>query len=134
MDGTSFVTPLHLEKMVRLVSENDMQSVAILPPSVVADRFENYPEIHRESIAADGDARYRVYDGVPFGLTLYDDDHVGIRAYDRATGALTLFADTDDPDAVAWAEDVWAYYDERAEPVTAMDGLPEWVTDAEVPQ
>jgi predicted transcriptional regulator len=131
VDGTSFVTPLHLEKMVRLVRDNDMQTVAILPRSVIANRLEKYPEIHRESIAADADARYRVYDGVPCGLTLYDDDHVGVRAYDRGTGAFTLFADTGDPEAVAWAEDVWAYYDERADPVTAMDELPEWVSDAE---
>lgn len=130
---TSFVPPLYIEEIFEAAFEGNSEGgIAIYPKSVVEKRYEEYPEIHRR-VAEEGiPIRYRVYDTCPFGMTIYDDDHVGLRAYDEDTGVLVLFADTDDPGAVAWAEDVFEYYYERSEPLSAFDEFPDWVPETGV--
>lgn len=130
---TSFVPPLYLEEIFETAFAEDKKGgIVIYPKSVVESRYEEYPEWHRRVAKAGIPLRYRVYDRSPFGMTIYDDDHVGLRAFDEGTGTLVLFADTDDPDAVSWAEDVFDYYYERSEPLTAFDGFPDWVPDSDV--
>jgi predicted transcriptional regulator len=130
---TSFVPPLYLEEIFETAFEpGDHGGLVIYPKSVVQTRYEEYREWHRR-VAEEGiPVRYRVYDRSPFGMTIYDDDHVALRAYDEDTDALVLFADTDDPDAVAWAEDVFDHYYERSEPLSAFDAFPDWVPDTEI--
>ncbi|WP_336038216.1 helix-turn-helix transcriptional regulator [Halobacterium yunchengense] len=129
IDRTSFVPPLYFEKLYELAEEGDKTAVAVLPESVVETRLTEFPDIHRAA-AATREPAYRIHDGVPFGMTLYDDDHVALRAYDDESGALLLFADTDDPDAVAWARDVYDHYYEESKPLSAVDGVPDWSPDA----
>lgn len=127
LDRTSFIPPLYIEEIFELALEDGKHGLAIYPPSVVRKRYDEYPDIHRRAVAREGRPLYRVYDAVPFGLTLYDDDRVALRAYDDETGALVLLADTGDPDAVSWAEDVFRHYYERSAPPDAFDEFPEWV-------
>lgn len=125
IDRTSFMPPLYIEKVYELAREGDKEAIAVFPKSVVRKRLTEYADIHRAA-AAEFDPAYRIYEDVPFGMTLYDDDHVGLRAYDDASGALLLFVDTDDPDAVSWAQDVYDHYHEQSEPLSAVDDLPDW--------
>lgn len=76
--------------------------------------------------------KYRVCEDPTFGLTLYDGAHVVVRAYDDETGSIELMADTDDPAAVSWAEDVVEHYRRAADPPAAVDALPDWTPDAEI--
>lgn len=130
---TSFVPPLYLEEIFDSVFDDEKNGgIVIYPKSVVETRYTEYAEWHR-NVAEEGiPIRYRVYERTPFGLTIYDDDHVGLRGYDESTGALVLFADTNNSEAVAWAEDVFDYYYERSEPLTAFDDFPDWVPETEV--
>lgn len=130
---TSFVPPLYLEEIFGTAFGDDKNGgIVIYPKSVVENRYAEYPEWHRQ-VAEEGiPIRYRIYERSPFGMTIYDDDHVGLRAYDEGTGTLVLFADTDDPDAVSWAEDVFDYYYERSEPLGAFEEFPDWVPDSDV--
>jgi predicted transcriptional regulator len=57
-----------------------------------------------------------VYDGVPFELFLFDDT-MRMAAHDDA-GIPRAFVETDDPDAIAWAERQYEYYHERADSIT----------------
>lgn len=129
LDGTSFAPPLYVEEMFETAIETGGGGVAILPKSVVERRFSTHHDLHRRAVEAGVPVPYRIHDAVPFGLTIYDGDHVGLRAYDDETGAVLLFADTDDPLAVDWAEDVFEYYRDRSEPLSAFDGFPDWATD-----
>lgn len=128
VDRTSFVPPLYVEKLFELAVEEQKDGRAIYPKSVVEKRLSKYPDIHRAA-ARTREPFYRVCDGVPFGMTLYDGEHVGLRAYDDETGALLLFTDTDDPDAVAWGRDVYDHYHEQSDPLSAVDELPDWTPD-----
>ncbi|MDX1745165.1 MAG: hypothetical protein R3324_04445, partial [Halobacteriales archaeon] len=130
---TSFVPPLYLEEIFDSALGNEKKGgLVIYPKSVVKTRYSEYEEWHRK-IAEEGiPIRYRIHERTPFGMTIYDDDHVGLRAYDEATGALVLFVDTDDAEAVAWAEDVFDYYYEKSKPLTAFDDFPDWVPETEV--
>jgi len=132
LDRSSFIPPLYVEEIFEVALERDGAGIAIYPLSVVEARYEKYPDVHREVAETGLDIRYRVHDDVPFGMSIYDDDHVGLRAYDGDTGALHLFADTDDPAAVDWAIDVFDRYYEESEPPSAFDELPDWVPESDI--
>ncbi|MEF8813920.1 MAG: helix-turn-helix domain-containing protein [Halovenus sp.] len=130
---TSFVPPLYLDEIFETAFTDDKKGgIVIYPKSVVEKRYAEYPEWHRKVAEQGIPLRYRIYDRSPFGMTIYDDDHVGLRAYDEETGTLVLFADTDNPAALSWAEDVFDYYYERSEPLGAFDSFPDWVPDSDV--
>ena len=132
LDRSSFIPPLYVEEIFEEALERDGAGIAIYPLSVVKTRYEKYPDIHREVAETGLDIGYRVHDDVPIGMSIYDDDHVGLRAYDDETGALRLFVDTDDPEAVDWAIDVFERYYEESDPPSAFEELPDWVPDSEI--
>lgn len=127
LDRTSFIPPLYIEEIFELSFEGDKAGLAIFPRSVVEQRLEEYPEIHRRAVEQDKGPIYRVCEDVPFGLTIYDTDHVALRAYDDDTGALLQLVDTADQPAVDWAEDVFETYRDRSVPAGAVEELPDWL-------
>lgn len=111
------IAPLHVEEIFDLVFDRGLEIEAVYPASVVEKLLSEYPEYHRR--AADlGRVTYHVHDDITFGMSLFDD-RVGLRAYDVETGALRLLADVGSPEALAWAEEVFERYRERAR-------TPEW--------
>lgn len=133
IDRTSFAPPLYIEEMLEMSMEHDRTGVAVLPESVIETRFAEYPDLHRRVADADAPIRYRAHDAVPFGLTVFDDDHIGLRAYDDETGAPVVFVDTDDPAAVEWGIETFEHYYEASTPVSAVDSVPDWMPAGEVP-
>lgn len=129
LDRTSFVPPLYVEEIFELSLEEDRTGMAIYPESVVERRLTEYPDIHRRATTQTDGPIYRICDDVQFGMTIYDTERVALRAYDDETGALVLFADTDAPDALEWAEDVWDTYQERSDPPSVIDEPPEWLSE-----
>lgn len=123
LDKTS-IAPLHVDEIFERIFAGGLTVEAIYPQSVIKKLLSEYHDYHRQA-AELGRFSYRVHDDISFGMSLFDE-RVGLRAYDAETGALRLFADTGDPEAVAWAEDVFGeYYDQAENP----DWLPDWVTD-----
>lgn len=130
---TSFVPRLYLEELFEQFFEvDDKRGVVIYPKSAVEDRYTEYRDAHRRVAEEDLPLRYRVYDRSPFGMTIYDRDHVALRGYDAETNVLQLVAHTDDQDAVAWAEEVFDRYYDRSRPLSAFDTFPDWVPDSEI--
>ncbi|MDS0260262.1 DUF1724 domain-containing protein [Haloarcula sp. S1CR25-12] len=76
---------------------------------------EQYPEAQTELRALDRTASY-VVDSLPFDFAVLNDTLVLIGA-DTETGVHAAIATTDDPDAVAWARDLFETYRDRAERV-----------------
>lgn len=121
------VPELYLEKILDIIAEDGMKAEAIYPKAEVETRLERFPELHEKQADSDAQPRYWVYDDVPaWGMTIYGDSLVQLRAYERDTGAYVLDATADDPEAVEWAMDVFSTYRERADPLTAIDDLPDW--------
>lgn len=87
--------------------------------------FELFKEVQAQ-------LRYRIHEDIPFGLVLYDDTHIVVRAYDDERGSAIVMADTDNPDAVEWAKDVVNQYREAAEPPSAFEEFPDWTPDADI--
>lgn len=126
LDRTS-IAPLYTDEIFNLIFEEGLEVEAIYPESVVEKLISEYDEPHRR--AADvGRMTYRVFDDVTFGMSLFDD-RVGLRAYDAGTGALLLFADTDDPEALSWAEEVYDHFREGAR---VPDWFPDWINEPEL--
>lgn len=132
LDRVRFVPPVFLEQVYEAGVENELTAEAVLPADLVAGYVEACPDLHRDLPDLPVELGYRVHEDVPVGLSLYDE-HVELRAYDDETGVPVCMVDTDDPDAVAWAESVYEHYREAARPAAAVDDLPDWLPQPEPP-
>lgn len=132
VDCNQHVPSLYLEQVFEISVEHGKQAEHIAPKSVIEKRLMEFPELHKRHPDVEATLTYRVCEEPTFGLTLYDREHVVLRAYDGETGSIELLVDSDDRDAVTWAEDVVDYYRERAEPPSAVDDLPAWTPDADL--
>lgn len=94
-----------------------MVTEVVYEPPVVERLAATHPE-EVETLAACDHLDVLVHDDLPFGLALFDD-RVGLGGYETETGVLRTYVDTDDPDALSWAEGVYESYRAEAEPVGA---------------
>lgn len=121
------VPDLYHEEILRILADDAARVESVYPKSEVKDRLEQFPDRHEELIEAGTRPRYWVYEDVPpWGMSIYDDELVELRAYDQQSGAYLLDATSNHPDAVDWALEIFAAYRDRASPVTAFDDLPDW--------
>jgi hypothetical protein len=123
---------LYLEQLFEIGIEKGMKGEYVAPKSVVEKRLSEFPDVHRRHSDVEAELKYRICEEIPFGLALYDGEHVVVRAYDDDTGSIAVMVDTDDRKAVEWAKDVLERYRERAEPPSAFDDLPDWTPDGDV--
>lgn len=134
VDSNQYVPDLYLEQVIEIGIKQGMEAEHIAPISVIEKRLSAFPEVHKEHTDLAATMKYRVCPspGPPFGLTLYDNEHVVLRAYDHETGSPVLLVDTEEPDAVVWAEDVIDHYRAKAESPAAVDDLPDWTPDGDL--
>jgi len=95
--------------------ESGMEVEVIYPSTVVEELLARTDERGAELIDREN-LTVRVYEEIPFGLTLCDD-RLGIGCYDRETGMLECYVDTDAPEALAWGEEVFERYWQRSRPL-----------------
>lgn len=131
VDCNQHVPALFLEQVFEISIEHGKRAEHIAPKAVIEKRLGEFPELHKQHPDVEATLTYRVCEEPTFGLTLYDRDHVVLRAYDDETGSIELMVDSDDRAAVAWAEDVVDHYRERSEPPSAVDDLPAWTPEAD---
>lgn len=131
VDGTQFAPPLYERSVIETAIESEVTGEAIIPRSYAEHLVSEYPDLHRAFEGEGARVRYRIHDDIPFGMTLHDE-YMELRAYDDETGSLLLFVDTDDPDALAWGEEVYEHYHEKADPPSAVESLPDWLPDPDV--
>ncbi|WP_082256246.1 winged helix-turn-helix domain-containing protein [Haloferax sp. ATB1] len=110
--ATSFGSPGLLARTVERVEAGVEFEWAL--PTAVLDRLERqHGELHATVLAHDNAAAY-VVDDVAVDFSCYDDTLV-LTAFDAGRGTLTATATTDDPDAVAWAEEIFGRYRDAGE-------------------
>lgn len=132
IDSNQHIPMLYLKRVFEIGIEQGMRGEYIAPRSVIEKRLSEFPEVHQKHTEVEADLKYRVCERPTFGLTLYDQEHVVMRAYDDNTGSIELMVDTNDRDAVTWADDVIDHYREKADPPSAFEELPEWTPDADI--
>lgn len=121
------VPDLYYETILEMLASNEAKVESVYPASEVRRRLERFPDLHDELIESGASPRYWIYEDVPtWGMSIYDDSLVELRAYEPQSGGHIIDAVTESPVAVDWACDVFADYRERAKPVTAVDGLADW--------
>lgn len=134
IDCNPLVPPVYVERMLEIALQTGMQGEFIVTEKIALGNMEQFPELQRKVAESDETSgEYRVHDDIPFGMALYDD-HLDVRVYDEETGTPTLYADTDDPDALDWAESVYEEYYEESEPATSLDEFPGWAPDEGIQQ
>lgn len=132
IDSNQHIPMLYLEQVFEISIEQGMRGEHIAPKSVIKKRLSEFPEIHQRHPHVEAKLKYRVCEEPTFGLTLYDREHVVVRAYDDETGSIELMVDTDNRDAVTWADGIVDYYRERAKPPSEFNELPDWAPNAEI--
>ncbi len=121
------VPDLYLERIFQIMAEDGMRAESIYPGREIRERLEQFPDLHRKLAESGARARYWVYNDVPpWGMSLYDDSLVQLRAYDQESGAYVLDAVSEHPKAVGWGFQVFSEYRDRARPLTEVGGLPDW--------
>lgn len=108
---TTSIAPVFVDD-IRAEVVGGMRTSIVYQPSVVAQIADSYGDELADAFAS-GYLELFTHDALPFGLALFDD-RVGLGAYDDRTGMLSVFVDTDDPDAYAWGERLYETYRDEA--------------------
>ncbi len=125
--GPTPIPPTMVDEVFDVLFSEGKRIDIIKPRSIVSKYVSEYD--HRGRKAAQRDQLgCRVYEDLPFGMSLFDD-HLGLRGYDPETGTPIVSADTADPEAVAWGEDVFQYYREQSAPLSQFEEFPEWARE-----
>jgi hypothetical protein len=132
VNGNQYIPPLYLEKLFEMGIEKGMRGEHITTLDVAEQRLSHHPDLHKKHDEFQAQLCYWIYDDIPFGLVVYDDSHVIVRAYDDETGSVVVMADTDDPDAIEWAEGVVEEFREKSSSPSEFEELPEWMPEAEI--
>ncbi|NHN59353.1 MULTISPECIES: winged helix-turn-helix domain-containing protein [Halorussus] len=94
-----------------------MDTEIIYPTPIVEAVLEWSPEAAEEGLAS-GNLTIMLHDGLPCGLTVFDD-RVALTGYDPDTGMLRAIVDTDAAEAREWATELYDTYREEARPLDA---------------
>lgn len=94
----------------------EAMTVEVIFSPIVIDALRRRPLEETAELLESGALTFFVHDDLPCGLTVYDG-HIALCGYDRATGMLQAVVDTNDPDAVAWGEDIYTSHRRDAQPV-----------------
>lgn len=128
IDRSPFIPSAFVEEVFEAGIEHGLHGEFVFPAAVARERIEETARFHRRMPDLDAGIRYWIHEEIPFGMTLYEQ-HVDLRAYDEDTGAPIMLVDTDDPDAVTWASDVFETYREQATPASAVESIPDWLPE-----
>lgn len=109
---TTSIAPVFVDEIRAEILGGMTTSVVYLP--TVADQIAGSYGEELSNAMASGKLELYTRESLPFGLALFDDS-VGLGAYDGQTGMLTVFIDTDEPDALAWGEQFYEFYRDDAE-------------------
>lgn len=126
MDWTP-VPELYLEKIFEIIAEQNIRAESIYPASRIRSRFEKFPDLHRKLRESDSEKAYWVYEDVPtWGMSIYDETLVELRAVEPDTGAPIVEASSHDQPAIEWALGVWEEYKRKADSLGEREDLPNW--------
>lgn len=111
---TTSVAPTYVDDVHDRILEGMSVEIVFEPP--VIDRLATeYDDLTADAFEREN-LRLWTREDLPFGLALFDD-RVGIGGYDPDVGILSVFVDTDDPDAYAWGERLFERYRTEADRV-----------------
>ncbi len=92
--------------------EADEQSATIVVEADTLSRLRSEYDRFEAATAADGLELHRFDDELPFAVVLFDDDEIGLFAYDG--GVLIGAVFTGDDDALTWGERIFGRFLERS--------------------
>lgn len=126
MDWTP-VPELYIEQIFEIIADHDIRAESVYPASRIRSRFEKFPALHAELHASDSEKEYWVYEDVPtWGMSIYDESLVELRAVDPDTGAPIIEASSRDRPAIEWGLSIWQEYKRKADRLGERDDLPNW--------
>ncbi len=107
------------ESVLRSRIEEGRRTDLLYERGVVESLLSGHPEL-LASLIESRTTELSLCESVPFGLSLFDD-RIGVSGYDRRSGALTVFVDTDEYEARRWAERLYESVRSEAMAITNPD-------------
>ena len=108
--NTCRIAPTYMEEIQGRILDGMETELIDLPP-ILSDIMDRYPE-KCVQVCVSGYLTLFVYGSdraLPFGLVLFDE-RIGIALFDDRTGSLETFVDTNNSEAVEWANIVYDRY------------------------
>lgn len=121
------IPPPYVDEIAQQVIEDGLTVEAIYEREVATRLFSGPPQSLRAAVES-GQFVVEVHPEIPFGICILDD-RIGVRAHSPESGADTVFVDTDDTEAYAWAEKVFRSYRAEARQLADINlgSVPDWV-------
>lgn len=110
----SFLEPMYVELAYEQILDG-MKTEIIYDPGVVELILAEYNHIATTSFEQDCVAAY-IHDELPLALALFED-RIGLGVHTEAMGTPISWIDTDNPDAIAWGNDLFDRYKNEATPL-----------------
>lgn len=106
LDRSTVAPATHTELTDRFL--DGLEAEVIVEPAVARRFGADNPDLADTLVDVETLDVY-LHDDVPFGLVV-SDERVGIGGYDTQTGSLSVYVDTDGPEAIAWANALFEEY------------------------
>lgn len=100
----SYLEPMYIHLAQEQIS-NGMEVDIIYESRVIELIIEEFPEFVNGSLSADN-VTATVRNDLPFGMALFENE-IGLGIYTELIGTPIAWIDTDNPDAVAWGEQLF---------------------------
>jgi len=107
----SFLEPMYIELAHERI-EAGLESDIIYDPKVIELVLEEYPNLGATALEKDH-VTASVHEDLPIALAIFTD-RIGIGIHTEAMGTPIAWIDTDDPDAIAWGEQLFERYRSEA--------------------
>jgi predicted transcriptional regulator len=111
--GIATLAPMSAERLFQKAA-GGMDTEIIYPSAVLKDNLLSNPRAAEDAIKR-GHLTPMVHEYLPCGLYIFDD-RVILGGYNLESGVLRVVVDTDDPEAIDWADSVYTTYRREAEP------------------
>ena len=106
----SFLEPMYIDLAHERI-EAGLESDIIYDPKVLELVMEEYPNLATSALEQEH-VKASVHDNLPIAMAIFED-RIGIGIHTESMGTPITWIDTDDPDAIAWGEQLFETY--RAE-------------------
>lgn len=103
----SFLEPMYIELAHERI-EAGLESNIIYDPKVIELALEEYPNLAASALEREN-VEASVHDDLPIAMAIFED-RIGIGIHTESMGAPIAWVDTDDPDAIAWGEQLFEQY------------------------
>ena len=115
------VVPPNVVERLKPKLRGGIEVDSIWTPRAVTEYFDRYPELQSVWLDAPNAGIHITREPIPVQFAIFDH-RLAFIVHDDETGHPCTLVDTADPEALEWGHDLYAYYRDRSQPLSAWLG------------